>query len=312
MTFFWCRCYLFGKEDTWEGKNRPQFPFALVILAGYPSGWIDSKYGRNKGCHFLICSCSSFDNGGVEDKKNQVLVQSSIHLHMAGVPFFIAKYQPPPFFFSTILPILGPPNPFSLPQKSYEQQHQFLRILSPSLEIKMINPNSLSVSILILFILHTDYFSSTTSNIIGVSKDQIQCTMCSACENPCQPLPSTPPPPPPVSTCPPPPAVVSGSPPPPSMPNSGTIYYSPPPPNSVPTYAYSPPPPPADVAGFYPPPRYGNYPAPPPPNPILPYFPYYYYNPPPSSSPNSVLLKMNPLVFFIFLLLSFFPLLLLN
>ncbi|KAJ6879956.1 hypothetical protein NC652_033324 [Populus alba x Populus x berolinensis] len=92
--------------------------------------------------------------------------------------------------------------------------------------------------------------------------------MCSACENPCQPLPSPPPPPPPVSTCP--PAVVSGSPPPPSMPSSGTTYYSPPPPNSVPTYAYSSPPPPADVAEFYPPPIYGNYPAPPPPNPILP------------------------------------------
>ncbi|KAG6749828.1 hypothetical protein POTOM_046898 [Populus tomentosa] len=87
-----------------------------------------------------------------------------------------------------------------------------------------------------------------------VSKDQIQCTMCSACENPCQPLPSPPPPPPPVSTCP--PAVVSGSPPPPSMPSSGTTYYSPPPPNSVPTYAYSSPPPPADVAEFYPPPIY--------------------------------------------------------
>ncbi|XP_011041739.1 PREDICTED: leucine-rich repeat extensin-like protein 1 [Populus euphratica] len=217
---------------------------------------------------------------------------------MPGVPFFIAKYQPPPFCFQH-----HSPHPFSLLQKSYEQQHQFLRILSPSLEIKMINPNSLSVSFLILFILHTDYFSSTTSNITGVSKTQ--CTMCSGCENPCQPLPSTPPPPPPVSTCPPPPAVVSGSPPPPSMPNSGTIYYSPPPPNSVPTYAYSPPPPPADVAGFYPPPRYGNHPAPPPPNPILPYFPFYYYNPPPSSSPNSVLLKMNPIVFFIFLFLSF-------
>ncbi|KAJ6879942.1 hypothetical protein NC652_033313 [Populus alba x Populus x berolinensis] len=212
---------------------------------------------------------------------------------MAGVPFFIAKYQPNHhhlFSAPFLIPILNPPNPFSLPQKSYEQQHQFLRILSPSLEIKMINPNSLSVSFLILFILHTDYFSSTTSNVTGVSKDQIQCTMCSACENPCQPLPSPPPPPPPVSTCP--PAVVSGSPPPPSMPSSGTTYYSPPPPNSVPTYAYSSPPPPADVAEFYPPPIYGNYPAPPPPNPILPYFPYYYYDPPPSSSP---LLKMNPI-----------------
>ena len=114
MIFFWCRCYLFGKEDSWEGMNRPRSPFALVILTGYPCGWIDSKYGRNKGCHFLICSCSSFDNGGVEDKKNQVIVQSPIHLHMAGVPFFIAKYQPPPPFFSapfspsSVLPIPFP------------------------------------------------------------------------------------------------------------------------------------------------------------------------------------------------------------
>ncbi|CAK7348368.1 unnamed protein product [Dovyalis caffra] len=94
----------------------------------------------------------------------------------------------------------------------------------------------------------------------GVSKDQIQCTMCSACDNPCQPLPS-PPPPPPVSTSPPPPsppppAAVSDCPPPPSMPSSGPYYYSPPPPNSVPTYEYSSPPPPADVGEFYPPPNY--------------------------------------------------------
>ena len=167
---------------------------------------------------------------------------------------------------------------------------------------------ALSVSFLILFILQSDYFSSTTSSITGVSRDQLQCTMCSGCDNPCQPLPS--PPPLPVSFCPPqpPPAVVSASPPPPN--SVPTYAYSPPPPYSVPTYAYSSPPPPAGVGGFYPPPNYGNYPAPPPPNPILPYFPFYYYNPPPSSASNPVVLKMNPIVFFIFLFLS--PLLLLN
>nr|GME05588.1 leucine-rich repeat extensin-like protein 6 [Ipomoea batatas] len=65
------------------------------------------------------------------------------------------------------------------------------------------------------------------------SKYQIECTMCSACDNPCS-TPSPPPPsPPPPSTlnCPPPP---SGG--------GGTNYYSPPPPPSTTNYPpYTPP-----------------------------------------------------------------------
>nr|GMD68628.1 leucine-rich repeat extensin-like protein 6 [Ipomoea batatas] len=51
------------------------------------------------------------------------------------------------------------------------------------------------------------------------SKYQIECTMCSACDNPC----STPSPPPPS---PPPPSTLNCPPP----PSGGTNYYSPPPP----------------------------------------------------------------------------------
>ncbi|KAF7818162.1 neural Wiskott-Aldrich syndrome protein-like [Senna tora] len=48
-----------------------------------------------------------------------------------------------------------------------------------------------------------------------VSKDQLPCTMCAECDNPCQPLP--PPPPPPVVECPPPPPPPSPPPPPPAV-----------------------------------------------------------------------------------------------
>ncbi|KAK4755554.1 hypothetical protein SAY87_009311 [Trapa incisa] len=100
------------------------------------------------------------------------------------------------------------------------------------------------------------------------SKLQLECTMCSACENPCGQY-HSPPPPPPHSTsanCPPPPS-------PPSSSGGGSTYYSPPPP-SQPTYNYpSPLPPYSGGGGYFPPPIYGNYPTPPPPNPIVPYFP---------------------------------------
>ncbi|XP_054791667.1 leucine-rich repeat extensin-like protein 3, partial [Prosopis cineraria] len=121
----------------------------------------------------------------------------------------------------------------------------------------------------------------------SVSKEQIQCTMCSSCQNPCNPVPSPPPPspPPPASSsanCPPPPS-------PPSSGGGGSYYYSPPPPAQ---YTYSSPPPPSYGGGggiggggtYYPPPYNKNYPTPPPPNPIVPYFPFYYYSPPPPST----------------------------
>ncbi|XP_027115943.1 uncharacterized protein [Coffea arabica] len=124
--------------------------------------------------------------------------------------------------------------------------------------------------------------TTTAATWVG-SKYQIECTMCSACDNPC----STPSPPPPS---PPPPSSSSSSsncPPPPSPPSSGSNYYSPPPPSpSQSGYPYSSPPPPSGIIGSYYPPPYRTYPSgptPPPPNPIVPYFPFYYYSPPPPS-----------------------------
>ncbi|XP_028111071.1 extensin-like [Camellia sinensis] len=126
------------------------------------------------------------------------------------------------------------------------------------------------------------------------SKYQIECTMCSACDNPCNtpllPPPPPPSPPPPRSPSPPPPPHSSPSsicPPPPSPPSSGTFYYSPPPPSQPTTYSYPPPQPSSGgggMGGLYPPPPYRNFPTPPPPNPIVPYFPFYYHSPPPPGS----------------------------
>ncbi|XP_057475620.1 leucine-rich repeat extensin-like protein 3 [Actinidia eriantha] len=108
-----------------------------------------------------------------------------------------------------------------------------------------------------------------TANTWVGSRYQIECTMCSACDNPCD-------------TSPPPPSTPSSiRPPPPSPPSSGNYYPSPPPPAA---YSYAPP----VIDGFYPPPPYRNFPGPPPPHPIMPYFPYYYYSPPPPSPSGSV------------------------
>ncbi|KAJ8899060.1 hypothetical protein K2173_010213 [Erythroxylum novogranatense] len=176
-----------------------------------------------------------------------------------------------------------------------------------SLDFRMRNLRTMSTYF--LFILYLN-FSLTTSTITIVSKDQISCTMCSSCDNPCQPLTSPPPPPPPDSSCPPPPppAIVSDCPPTQTTPSSGGSYYYSPPPPSQQTYFYSSPPPPANGGAYFPPSSYGN--APPPPNPILPYFPFYYYNPPPSSfASNSFAKRKNPNPFSIFLLLCFLSLL---
>ncbi|KAD5508417.1 hypothetical protein E3N88_16120 [Mikania micrantha] len=116
-------------------------------------------------------------------------------------------------------------------------------------------------TILILIIITFHHSLAAESNSWPGSKYQIQCTMCAACDNPCNhPIYSPPPPPQPYTPKPSPPTF----PPPPRS----TGYYYPPPAN--PYYTY---PPPAPVY---------NYPTPQPPNPIMPYYPYYYYNSPPS------------------------------
>ncbi|KVH96465.1 uncharacterized protein LOC112528210 [Cynara cardunculus var. scolymus] len=116
-----------------------------------------------------------------------------------------------------------------------------------------------------------------TNKWVG-SKYQIECTMCAACDNPCnQPSPSPPPPASPICPPPPPPPTSSGG-----GGGGGASYYSPPPPTSGTGggYYYSPPPPSQGVYYYYPPPPYKNYPNPGPPNPITNYYPYYYYSPP--------------------------------
>ncbi|KAJ4727754.1 hypothetical protein OWV82_000800 [Melia azedarach] len=117
------------------------------------------------------------------------------------------------------------------------------------------------------------------------SKDQIACTVCDSCENPCQPLPS-PPPPPPVVICPPPPPPLSPPPPPavpkcpppPAPPSCSACIPSPEVPQlSPPTMPFTPPFPPS-TGEFAPPDR-------------VPYFPND-YNPPPSSA-TSICLELD-------------------
>ncbi|XP_041996838.1 leucine-rich repeat extensin-like protein 6 [Salvia splendens] len=120
----------------------------------------------------------------------------------------------------------------------------------------------------------------------AITRDHIACTMCSSCDNPCQPI-FSPPPPEPVLSPPPPEPVPS--PPPPSPPPPYGVNCPPPP--SPPCDGgcggvyYYPPPPPSGGGTYYPPPNPSStdYPTPTPPNPIMPYFPFYYYNPPPSN-----------------------------
>ncbi|XP_023004682.1 glyceraldehyde-3-phosphate dehydrogenase, testis-specific-like [Cucurbita maxima] len=131
------------------------------------------------------------------------------------------------------------------------------------------------VSIYFTFLLFTLSKFSFLSSATAVAKDQVGCSMCSSCDNPCQ-LPP-PPPPPPTSQCPPPPP-----PPPPSC--STCVHPSPTPPTSVQPYQ------PADGGQF------PGLAPPPPPNPILPYYPYYYYSPPTASGESvSISWKILPL-----------------
>ncbi|KEH32332.1 hypothetical protein MtrunA17_Chr4g0068021 [Medicago truncatula] len=86
------------------------------------------------------------------------------------------------------------------------------------------------IAVLILNNVHIATTDATNHHLKTTSKAQIQCTMCAACDNPCNKVPSPPPPPPPSST-------TNNCPPPPSPPTSsgggssgGSYYYSPPPP----------------------------------------------------------------------------------
>ncbi|XP_011042817.1 PREDICTED: leucine-rich repeat extensin-like protein 6 [Populus euphratica] len=139
---------------------------------------------------------------------------------------------------------------------------------------------------------------SLSSTISKVSKEQIPCTMCYSCDNPCQPLPSPPPPaipecpPPPPPPSPPPPAIPECPPPaPPPSPPPPAIPECPPPPAPInechacptPPTPFPPVLPPKQsywpAAGYSfngPPAGYGN-------NPV-PYFPFDNNNPSPSFS----------------------------
>ncbi|KAK4773162.1 hypothetical protein SAY87_028181 [Trapa incisa] len=123
--------------------------------------------------------------------------------------------------------------------------------------------NKISLVFIILMVLLSTTSSSPYSPKTTISsKYQVECTLCSACDNPCGQVSSPPPPPPPPPSR--------------SPPNSGS---QPPPYNT-----YSSPPPPYSGNGR-------GYPAPPPPNQIVPYFPYYYHNPPPVTAQSSDQLK---------------------
>ncbi|KAK4796283.1 hypothetical protein SAY86_028609 [Trapa natans] len=120
-----------------------------------------------------------------------------------------------------------------------------------------------------LLILHiSSHLPSAAASLSSSStKYQIECTMCSGCNNPCG---------------------KSYSPPPPPQSSSGVpYYYTPPqqhqwpPSQSQPTYYYPPPP------------KYDSYfPGPPPPDPIVPYFPYFYHSLPLPNNSGSVLVRL--------------------
>ncbi|KAK4357208.1 hypothetical protein RND71_022818 [Anisodus tanguticus] len=101
-------------------------------------------------------------------------------------------------------------------------------------------PNSqfifFTLNFLLLFLqLNNVQIIQAMSTITAISKDQIACQMCEACENPCQPILPPPPPALPPISCPPPPSPPLPPPPPPPP--------SPPPP-SLPVNNCPPPPPP--------------------------------------------------------------------
>uniref|UniRef100_A0A7C8YEW4 Uncharacterized protein n=1 Tax=Opuntia streptacantha TaxID=393608 RepID=A0A7C8YEW4_OPUST len=174
-------------------------------------------------------------------------------------------------------------------------------------------PNMLCfVSVFLCFLLR-----STTT-------DQIVCTMCETCENPCRPpVPVSPPPPPPKPHCPPPPPpppLMPECPPPPAPSSSGIYYFSPPPPPpagySAPTFTYLSPPPPPMSGDEYGGGKGGGrgsacvgYCIPSPPISFVPYFPNNDYDRPPliisKAQPSSTTLKIiNPVMTSLLILLS--------
>lgn len=110
-----------------------------------------------------------------------------------------------------------------------------------------------SLPFLLIFMLSFSFSANTKAT--SVAKDQVPCTMCIECENPCQPLP---PPPPQVIECPPPPAPAPPSPPPPAI-----VECPPPPPPKLPC---------PNNCEFPPPPPQYSY--------VSPGTPFTYYVPP--------------------------------
>ncbi|KAK2364722.1 hypothetical protein QL285_089563 [Trifolium repens] len=102
-------------------------------------------------------------------------------------------------------------------------------------------------------------FSANTKATSLVAKEQVPCTMCAECQNPCQPLP---PPPPQVIECPPPPPPVPPAivecPPPPRPPKSPCPNNCdlPPPMTPYPPQSYFPP---GTPFSYYVPPDYYNH-----------------------------------------------------
>ncbi|KDP28218.1 hypothetical protein JCGZ_13989 [Jatropha curcas] len=169
--------------------------------------------------------------------------------------------------------------------------------------------------ILSLLLACTFSFTKSTTTVSAVYKDQMPCTMCYLCDNPCQPLASPPPPPipecppppspppPPLPECPPPPPIPE-CPPPPSPPPPALPECPPPPapvhhcsecpPNAIPIPSG----PPAPIKPGYEPPAGGEFYAPPGSgygtNPT-PYFPNY-MPPQPSSATDYVHLKLMPMI----------------
>ncbi|XP_030451445.2 leucine-rich repeat extensin-like protein 3 [Syzygium oleosum] len=124
--------------------------------------------------------------------------------------------------------------------------HLFLTVLNFGIAIPSTTSTATTVAV-------KTEASTTPPTVAAVdSRDQITCTMCAECDNPCQPVPSPPPPPPEVECSPPPP---------------------PPPPPEV----ECPPPPMPPACSVCKLPGIGSiYASPPPPNPIMSTFPYYY------------------------------------
>ncbi|KAH0634048.1 hypothetical protein KY284_036834 [Solanum tuberosum] len=143
-----------------------------------------------------------------------------------------------------------------------------------------------------LILLLNVQLTHATSTTTAIAKDQISCTMCSSCDNPCQPI-SSPPPPPPSSD------------------------YNFHPPQYCPGGCSQQPPSPPYNGGdggvgdgdyYYPPTDPSVYPIPPPPNPILPYYPFYFHNPPSpyTVDSKSVQFKNHPFITCLILVLPIF------